>query len=387
MISASKFYGGAIYRSISATLTINHRFRRAWSIASTAGQNVDMPDARQAVAGTTIYLINVGSNTFTVRDSAGNTLGTVAAGAAAQCILAVAGTKAGVWALRSRALGTKSALLEFLDIFIIGGTGSATANTSLNSGGVWTTGTPSPRNHVEACAGRIGALGAVIGNFAIDAASDDLDLIDGSGSWVTGYLSDAIAVGRGMSASMAGKMYVFGSSGTVASVEFSRLASVAVEPQSIEKTRGTATAISKAWAILISGEPVSTPNCAYNRVGDFYETIANYSNPTRRSLASFAQNGIAYAVGGRRDSPTTRYDVVEAFDFLAKTWAPMTPIPIGSRYSGCGISGNARGYYAGGLDASDAAQTGVLSYVADTWTVEASLPGARSGIDNSGVAI
>ena len=387
MIGAASFYGRAVYRSISATLTVAPRLARVWCIASTAGQNVDMPDATGLTVGTVVYLLNIGSNTYTARDDSANSLGTVAAGAGRRVILLDNSETAGAWSTETKSFGTNSALLQVLDVFMIGGTGTATVNTSYAVvGAAWTTGTVAPRNRVEGAGFCVGPLGAIVGNYPVDAASSVVDFIDGSGSWSAGYTNDVVAAGRTMAATMARVGYVFSGDATLAAGRFSRLSAAVISAVPIAKTRGTAQGIGP-WAVLIAGEPVSSNNLAYQRVGDFYVTIPNYAQPTRRSIGGFALNGVTYVIGGRRDSPATRYDVVEAFDFLNQSWAAKTAVSLGVRYGGCGVQANGRGYYGGGLDNTGTTQAGVASYVSDTWRAEAALPAARSGFDNLGVSV
>lgn len=386
MISADGFYGKAVFRSITADLTIT-RQARVWCISANAGRTVSLRTAVGLSIGTRFYVLNIGSNSFNLRDAGGGLITAVAAGSSARVTLLANGTAAGSWSFRVRALGTNSTAMPVLDVFVIGGTGTATAATRYDvMGAAWTTGTSSPRNRVEGCAGRVGALGLVTGNFPVDTASDDVDFIDGGGNWITGYVNDVMGTGRTMAATLDGRTYQFSGDSTVAAAKLSRTSALAIAACPIAKTRGTAVGIG-AWALLIAGEPVSTANIAYNKAGDFYSTITTYSQPTRRSLASFAINGYAFIVGGRRDSPLTRYDAVERFDFLAQTWTAKTALTLGTRYGGAGVGGNAQGTYCGGFDGTDTASNGVASYVDDAWRSETNLPGARSGVDNLGVSI
>ncbi len=77
-ISEETFYGGAIFQSISATLTL-YPSKRVWIIQATASQVVKLPDATTLKeGGPYFYIINIGSNDFDLQDNDGNVLQTVA---------------------------------------------------------------------------------------------------------------------------------------------------------------------------------------------------------------------------------------------------------------------------------------------------------------------
>lgn len=78
-------------------------------ISAGAGLTVTMPNATLVSVGQDILFNNVGANTFTVLDSAGNTLASVASGAAWYLYLTVNSTAAGTWKVFQFGAGTSSA--------------------------------------------------------------------------------------------------------------------------------------------------------------------------------------------------------------------------------------------------------------------------------------
>ena len=98
-ISEEIFFGGAIFQSISATLTV-YSAKRVWTISATAGQVVKLPDATTLLeGGPYFYIINIGSNDFDLQDNDGNVLETVpqATTDLVLCCLANNSTSAGQW--------------------------------------------------------------------------------------------------------------------------------------------------------------------------------------------------------------------------------------------------------------------------------------------------
>ena len=77
--------------------------------ASTTGLFVDMPPANQTSVGTDSLIRNTGSNTFTVRDYAGNTIIAIAAGEAKYIYVTNNATAAGTWGVIAFGVGSSSA--------------------------------------------------------------------------------------------------------------------------------------------------------------------------------------------------------------------------------------------------------------------------------------
>lgn len=104
-VSEQTFYGDAKFESISALFEV-YPSKRVWTISATAGQLVRLPDARTLEGGGPyFYIINIGANTFTIRDNTNvillNPLGT---SEAAVIALADNTTRAGEWFILNRVL-------------------------------------------------------------------------------------------------------------------------------------------------------------------------------------------------------------------------------------------------------------------------------------------
>ena len=95
--------------------------------ATAASLNVDIPDARQVSNGVQSVFVNIGSNTFTVRDAAGGTIITVAAGEAWVAYLTDNTTLGGTW--RSFQLG---ATVSVANASALAGLGLKAISTTLN---------------------------------------------------------------------------------------------------------------------------------------------------------------------------------------------------------------------------------------------------------------
>ena len=67
--------------------------------ATVGGLHLIMPDATGGSTGIASYITNVGSNSFTVRDSQGGTIGTISAGLTWMLVLTDNSTSAGTWRL------------------------------------------------------------------------------------------------------------------------------------------------------------------------------------------------------------------------------------------------------------------------------------------------
>lgn len=106
--------------------------------ASTSGLFVDMPPANQTSVGTDSLIRNTGSNTFTVRDYAGNTIIAVAAGEAKYIYVTNNATAAGTWGVIAFGAGSSSA-----DASTLAGYGLKAISSTLNqSHPVTTAGSP-----------------------------------------------------------------------------------------------------------------------------------------------------------------------------------------------------------------------------------------------------
>lgn len=95
--------------------------------ASTGGLSVSLSDARQTTTGYTALFNNIGANTFTVKDSTGATIASVASGTVWQVYLADNSTQAGVWRVFQYGAGASSA-----NAAALAGAGLVAISTTLN---------------------------------------------------------------------------------------------------------------------------------------------------------------------------------------------------------------------------------------------------------------
>lgn len=94
-------------------------------ITTTAGLTVSFPPANQASTGQNVLVRNIGANSFTVKDGAGNTIATVASGEAKFFYIKNNSTVAGVWAILTYGTGSSTAdaaTLQGLGLITIGAT-------------------------------------------------------------------------------------------------------------------------------------------------------------------------------------------------------------------------------------------------------------------------
>jgi hypothetical protein len=101
---------------------------RIMQITATAGSlKLIMPPANQTSVGTDALIRNVGANTFTVVDYAGNTIIAVAAGQAQYIYVTTNATTAGTWGIIAFGTGTSSS-----DAATLAGAGLVAQSTTLN---------------------------------------------------------------------------------------------------------------------------------------------------------------------------------------------------------------------------------------------------------------
>ena len=101
---------------------------RIMQITATAGSlKLIMPPANQTSVGTDALIRNVGANTFTVVDYAGNTIIAVAAGQAQYIYITTNATTAGTWGIIAFGTGTSSS-----DAATLAGAGLVAQSTTLN---------------------------------------------------------------------------------------------------------------------------------------------------------------------------------------------------------------------------------------------------------------
>jgi hypothetical protein len=96
MISQATWFGGARYTSSGSSIDLNWYGARVHTVAATAGSlSFDLPptDAHAlGKGGPVLYVLNVGANSFALRDDAGGAVATVPAGDAAVLAIKADGT-------------------------------------------------------------------------------------------------------------------------------------------------------------------------------------------------------------------------------------------------------------------------------------------------------
>jgi len=95
--------------------------------ASSGSLSLIMPPANQVSVGQDALIRNVGSNTFTVKDSAGGTIGTINAGAAKYLYVIDNSTAAGIWSIFTFGTGTSG-----VDASALAGYGLLALSNTLN---------------------------------------------------------------------------------------------------------------------------------------------------------------------------------------------------------------------------------------------------------------
>lgn len=378
-------HGRARFHSISGAISINPFLARVWSISATAGPHaVNVPAASpRHLGGPSLIVVNVGSNTFNLVTPDG-TLPIAAGNVAVLAVKAPAN-----WYAFIRPIGTGAAAVIYRNLFIAGGSAGATTSTAFSQlAGVWAAAGAIPNQKSDAAAIDLEGFGYVIGFHPITAGvSDRNDEISPSGTWIN-RANCPFTTGRAQAVGwpLLGKGKLFSGTSTPQTAEFSMPAWVTKKTVPYAKTRGSAQAV-KDRAYIISGEPVPIINLAHDPVADSYWGIAGYPSAARHSMGTFAIEHLLYSVGGRLDSPLTRYDLCEEYNPLTDSWATKTALSLGQRHAGCGVGGNFRGYYAGGRDSGDVASSAAASFNVNAWTGLPAMPAARAETQNAGVSI
>jgi len=103
-LSRANFYGGAIAASISADYRINPGVARMYTISSTAGPAVVLPNAlrMRGTGGPYFWIYNNGANDFDVETMNGIFVRTIPAGFASVVLLSDDSTEDGIWHIDPR---------------------------------------------------------------------------------------------------------------------------------------------------------------------------------------------------------------------------------------------------------------------------------------------
>lgn len=173
---------------------------------SGAGLSYLMPDATLVGTGTTTMFINVGGSSFSVKDSAGNSLCSVPSTQAVYVILKDNSTAAGGWQCIQFAVGSASVTASALKgdgLIVTGSTLSASWPTTTSSTTPYTISTTTDRAHLMNWTGGVGAwsLPAAAGNteffFAIkNSGSGTLVITPNGADTINGAASLSVGVGE-----------------------------------------------------------------------------------------------------------------------------------------------------------------------------------------------
>lgn len=112
---------------INGSATDDYAARIMQVTATSAGLSISMPPANQASVGQDALFRNVGANSFTVKDYAGNTIITIAAGEAKYIYITTNTTTAGTWGIVAFGAGSSSA-----DAATLAGAGLLASGLTLN---------------------------------------------------------------------------------------------------------------------------------------------------------------------------------------------------------------------------------------------------------------
>jgi len=117
-----------LFWPINGGVTDNVAARIMDVTASTAGLSLSMPPANQASVGQDALIRNIGANTFTVKDAAGNSIASVAPSASRYIYITTNATIAGTWGNIAFGVGSSN-----VDAAALAGYGLKAINNTLNA--------------------------------------------------------------------------------------------------------------------------------------------------------------------------------------------------------------------------------------------------------------
>ena len=99
VVSLESWAGSGYNQTVSADITLKYALGRCQNLnVSTSGRRIFMPDAQTLPRGARLWILwNSGSQSATLRDSFGTSLGTLGTGQVAQIGLADNSTPMGTW--------------------------------------------------------------------------------------------------------------------------------------------------------------------------------------------------------------------------------------------------------------------------------------------------
>lgn len=387
-VGARDYFGGGQFVAGAADFVIAPALARGWVLSPTAaGLYAVLPDARTVRPGASVSLLNEGAYPLGLKDGDGTILlpatglGSLGTGFSARVVLVDASTAAGTWRPRIGPIGAATVSAPARNFWVCGGTGTPRAAVYFD-GVAWTSATGPAQDHVEPC---FLPLGTPFGGRALLVGNGDAgttmypyaDELDEAGVWTVAP-DVPHAVGRAQGAGVAGVGYLFGGDGLFDAAAYSRPVWSAINGLGLPIARGGAARVGDK-VLLVPGTPfgTATPK-VYWPAADAYFDVA--APAARIRFGCWGADGRAFVAGGYdAGAGTPQLDAVERFDPVAGTWAAMTPMSLGPRYSFACAGDLGGGIVAGGRDTADTARTEAARFSEDGWAALGPvMPGALS---------
>ena len=259
---------------------------------------------------------------------------------------------------------------------------------TIGSADGWRALAPAPSQRTEVAAAALGTQIVVTGGYRADGATvSTVEIFEtATGRWEPGP-SLPIAVNHAMSATAAGRIYVFG--GNLSSNRPTDAAFVLETTREwrriapMPQPRAAATAVAVGGTVYVAGgigpSGLAAEMLVYDTAADRWTTAPG--PPTRREhLGGAGFGGIVYTVGGRTGGLDTNLDAFESFDPRTGRWTrlPGLPTPRGGLAATATCSGLV--VAVGGEARATFAEAEVFDTATQTWKTLPPLPTPRHGL-------